>query len=124
MILQRLSFKSISPFCQHCYSYQITNRSSPTIRPVIYSCRRSKTQLPGEDDLDSPIKYSSSEAAKWTAKNSYGIYKELNPPPRSQGLVISLSVAVFLIYFCILREENDIDEQIWKAPNNPNMSQK
>lgn len=29
--------------------------------------------------------------------------------PWYQGPIISLSLTVFLIYFCILREENDID---------------
>jgi hypothetical protein len=28
--------------------------------------------------------------------------------------VVSTSIAVFLIYFCILREENDIDELIYR----------
>jgi len=29
--------------------------------------------------------------------------------PWYQGYIVSASLAVFLIYFCILREENDID---------------
>lgn len=34
--------------------------------------------------------------------------------PKSQRLVVQLSVAAVLIYFCLLREENDIDEIIYQ----------
>lgn len=32
--------------------------------------------------------------------------------PEYQAYVLSISMGIFLIYFCILREENDIDEKM------------
>lgn len=62
-----------------------------------------------DNDVDQPIKFSTSKAAGMKV-NEYRI-----PPgdaPWYQGLVISACLAVFLGYFCILREENDIDLMI------------
>ena len=57
-----------------------------------------------------PINYFGSEAAKWKAKKtrSGGSDEHLWYQP----YVISGSLAVFLIYFCVLREENDIDRKL------------
>lgn len=62
------------------------------------------------DDIEEsrPIKYSTSKAANMRI-NEYRIPYE---PPHYQGVIVTLSLTVFLIYFCILREENDIDEII------------
>lgn len=38
--------------------------------------------------------------------------------PSYQGPIIALSLTIFLIYFCILREENDIDEMIYVDLNS------
>ena len=38
--------------------------------------------------------------------------KPEDQPPPSQAYVVIVSVAAFLIYFCILREENDLDEYL------------
>lgn len=60
------------------------------------------------DELDEPIKYSTSPASSMKAGSSYtdqdvSIYKTL---------IIGGSLAVFCIYFGILREENDIDQKM------------
>ncbi|XP_055917952.1 uncharacterized protein LOC129950141 [Eupeodes corollae] len=59
---------------------------------------------------DEPIKFFGSGAASWRAKDtrSGGADEAL----WYQQYVISGSVAIFLIYFCILREENDIDQKL------------
>lgn len=60
-----------------------------------------------DDDVNQPIKYSTSKAATMRIdeyRDPYG-----DDYPWYQSFSISLSLTVFLGYFCILREENDID---------------
>jgi len=54
-----------------------------------------------------PIKYSTSKAATMRIDEYRDPFGDMFP--WYQGHIISASLAVFLIYFCILREENDID---------------
>jgi len=60
-----------------------------------------------DDDTDRPIKYSTSKSATMRIDE----YRDPQGDrfPWYQGYIVSASLAVFLIYFCILREENDID---------------
>lgn len=60
---------------------------------------------------DQPIKYTTSEAAAWKAVHARGGEDD---KPWYQSIVISASVGIFLLYFCYLREENDIDEELGK----------
>ncbi|XP_077262670.1 uncharacterized protein LOC143897705 [Temnothorax americanus] len=72
------------------------------------SSKDQSTALESEDDgADHPIKYSTSKAATMRIDE----YRDPigDKYPWYQGMVISTSLAVFLGYFCILREENDID---------------
>lgn len=64
-----------------------------------------------ETDLDKPVKFSTSKASTWKAEYSRKgaqteeeLWYELP--------VILGSVSAFLIYFLVLREENDIDETL------------
>jgi hypothetical protein len=61
-----------------------------------------------------PIKFLGSAAQKHRAMETR--YGSIDPEgmPWFQPLVVVGSVAVFLIYFCILREENDIDTHLSK----------
>lgn len=59
---------------------------------------------------EKPPEYIGSEAWKWKAENNRR-GPETNIP-WFQPYIVSLSTAVFLIYFCILREENDLDVKI------------
>jgi len=63
------------------------------------------------DDVNEPIKFFGSNAADWKARNtrSGGAEESL----WFQPYVISASLAVFLIYFCILREESDVDLKLF-----------
>ncbi|XP_055836432.1 uncharacterized protein LOC129921563 [Episyrphus balteatus] len=64
----------------------------------------------GNTQNDEPMQFFGSGAASWRAKDtrSGGADEAL----WYQQYVISGSVAIFLIYFCILREENDIDQKL------------
>lgn len=56
-----------------------------------------------------PIKFSDSQAGKWKARYTY--YGEnVDKVPGAQQYAVVFSLSAFLIYFCILREENDLDD--------------
>jgi len=59
---------------------------------------------------DEPIKFSTSEAALKISRHINR--KNQSNAPWFEPPVIMASIAVFLIYFCILREENDFDEEM------------
>ncbi|XP_063697959.1 uncharacterized protein LOC134828899 [Culicoides brevitarsis] len=69
----------------------------------------SKTPDKEDHDPDKPLEYLQSKAASWKAQDSTQ-YK--NVAPEIEMYSIIFSVAVFMIYFCYLREENDVDETI------------
>lgn len=64
-----------------------------------------------DDEDDKPISLSQSPIANWKAESSRFI-----PDERVwyTSYVVSGSLAIFMLYFCILREENDIDEMIYR----------
>jgi hypothetical protein len=65
-------------------------------------------EVDGFEDLDKPIKFTTSKAAEWKASSTHG--GAVNPDmPWIQPYVVSFSTAIFLIYFLALREESDID---------------
>lgn len=65
------------------------------------------------EDLDAPVKFSSTAARQWKAKSTRVGYE------RSrlwyEPYVILGSISIFLIYFGILREENDVDEELKRS---------
>ncbi|XP_073812609.1 uncharacterized protein [Musca autumnalis] len=66
------------------------------------------TKAPAQGEVNNePINYFGSDAATWRAKDtrSGGSDEHLWYQP----YVISGSLAIFLLYFCLLREESDID---------------
>lgn len=68
-------------------------------------------------DLNKPYPYIGSPAAKHTAEESrrgYKVDKDSEPPAYAQ-LAIFGSITVFMIYFSILREENDIDATLYRS---------
>jgi len=54
-----------------------------------------------------------SPAAKWKAEISRS--GNVEPALWYEPYVIIASLSVFLVYFCILREENDVDEELGKT---------
>jgi len=82
----------------------------------VYELRHKTTQPSGDgfEDLDKPIKFTTSKAAAWKAVSTHGGFVD-EDMPWFQPYVVSFSTAIFLLYFLALREENDIDEQM-KTP--------
>ncbi len=68
------------------------------------------------EDPEKPLPFSKSRAASWSAKSSFsGGGHFTDDTPWYQSLSISASIAAILIWFCILREENDIDQELGKS---------
>ncbi|XP_012279105.1 uncharacterized protein LOC105699003 [Orussus abietinus] len=101
MALRRLGFLKN----QYKNAIQLTHRDL-TVR-CLSNGTTIKKDTCNDEDLDAPIKYSTSEAATWEAKHS--LRNVDDDTLWYQSHVVTVSVAVFLIYFLMLREENDID---------------
>lgn len=69
------------------------------------------TETDDIDETNQPIKFSTSKAATMRI-NEYRD-PDGDTVPWYQSHSVMLSLAVFLIYFCILREENDIDLMLY-----------
>ncbi|KAL7738128.1 hypothetical protein ACLKA6_006472 [Drosophila palustris] len=71
------------------------------------SVKKSQDEEPISNE---PIKFFGSQAASWRARDtrSGGSDEALWYQP----YVISASLAIFLVYFCVLREESDIDRRL------------
>jgi hypothetical protein len=67
-----------------------------------------------EDELSKPVQYSKSKAATWKAQYTRSGDQD-DDYPWFQSYVVSGSVSIFLLYFCVFREENDIDEELGKS---------
>ncbi|CAH1794683.1 unnamed protein product [Owenia fusiformis] len=63
--------------------------------------------------LDEPIKYSASAARQWQSQNTFGA--PIGKWPWYQPYVLAISTAVFLLYFCVFREENDLDMELGES---------
>lgn len=67
-----------------------------------------KTSKEMDLEINEPLKYTTSPANQWKAENSRtGNRAEFGP--WYEPHIVSASVIGFMIYFCVLREENDID---------------
>ena len=62
---------------------------------------------------DEPIKFSTSKAADYEAYDTF-MSRNIRGIPKSQPYIIIGSLAVFMVYFFVLREENEFDELIYK----------
>lgn len=63
-------------------------------------------------DKDKPVKFSTSDANKHRAYDTF--CRESNAP-WYQVYCVTGSISVFLLYFCVFREENDLDELMGKT---------
>lgn len=62
---------------------------------------------------DEPVKFTTSKASQWKASYTRsGEEKEKDESAWFQPYVVSLSLIVFMVYFFILRDENDLDEML------------
>lgn len=73
-----------------------------------------KTNKPPEDP-NVPLSFSKSKAAKWSAKDSFSGRNISDDSPWYQPFVISASIAAILLWYCVLREENDVDKELGKT---------
>ena len=73
--------------------------------------KRSAAQMDEEDQ--GPVRYSTSRAAKFRAAENFRMVDDKYPA--SQRWVINTSLVLFMIYFFILREENDLDKDLGKS---------
>ncbi|KAB0793183.1 hypothetical protein PPYR_12803 [Photinus pyralis] len=81
-------------------------------RSIKFCSARPNSTKPTED-ISRPVVYTRSAANQWKAQYS----REGGPNTRLwyEPYVVLTSIAVFLIYFCILREESDIDRKFDKS---------
>lgn len=107
---------------------ELENLISRDFRISQFGLRRMASEAPkklaaDDVDLNKPIKYLESPAAQWKAQwSTKGLRDER---PWFESYIVLASISVFLLYFCVLREENDIDEKL-KTPlydNVPGLEQ-
>merc|ERR1711872_334388 len=80
--------------------------------PLSASVRKYASKKDAEaEESNEPIKFSTSRAAKWSAEDFYRPAKK-DETPWIQAPIVSLSIAVFLIYFCVFREESGVDKKL------------
>lgn len=65
------------------------------------------SEIDSDDITKQPLKYSTSKAATMRINEYRDPYGDEVPWYQPYSIIFSFSI--FLIYFCILREENDID---------------
>uniref|UniRef100_A0A182JJ20 Uncharacterized protein n=1 Tax=Anopheles atroparvus TaxID=41427 RepID=A0A182JJ20_ANOAO len=98
------------PFLKHTNISRVLSQSANFSNTARYR----RQEVPKEEVNNEPIKYFGSQASRWTAQRSRSGPKGQDIP-WFQPYVVNFSVAIFLIYFCILREENDIDEGLGRS---------
>lgn len=85
--------------------YRIASRNFS----VTHQCpAKTRSDQPPDDNV--PIKFSTSKAASWSMSNT--IIAPKRDSPWYQPISIITSISVFLIYFLVLREENDFDLEL------------
>lgn len=103
MQLPRLSSRAVCRFVQHL------SVCPQTYRPLCSSSVNWKK----DDQQNMPVRFSQSPAFKFRPDLSYG---GLPPEPEKrlwfQPYVVVFSLFVFMVYFFVAREENDIDERL------------
>lgn len=64
-----------------------------------------------KDLREEPVKYSTSKAKQWDSIDTF-VSKQTRAQPASQPFIVVFSTLIFLLYFGLLREENDLDRRI------------
>lgn len=82
----------------------------PVINSKQYSQHGSTKETESMDHPDKPIMYFGSEAENW--RGAYTRTGQETPQPKYSPIIIMSSLATFMIYFCILREPNDLDDNL------------
>ena len=66
------------------------------------------------DGPEKPLAFSKSKAASLSGNPMFS-RNNMNDTPWYQPFSISLSLGAILIWFCVLREENDVDKELGKS---------
>ncbi|CAG9767078.1 unnamed protein product [Ceutorhynchus assimilis] len=94
--------KQLLPLCSNCFKKTKFNFQR--------FASHQKEPTTNTDYDDGPIKFSTSRAIAYKAKTTRTGIEAVRL--WYEPYVLILSVGVFLLYFCILREENDIDKDL------------
>lgn len=88
----------------------------------LFSC--TKRQEKNTNLTDEPVKYSTSKAKTWDSINSFTSVTS-RTQPTSQPFIVAISTFIFLAYFILIREENDLDKKVSKPleENVPNIKE-
>jgi len=112
MATQKILRRSERLFLPLFRNYNIANDKQ---QMLMYS---QKTSMQKEDkmdvDFDKPVQFSSSEAAQFSSSQSSQEGVRTNRA-KYEHIIVRVSLAVFMIYFCVLREENDLDQSIGES---------
>ena len=84
-------------------------------RQMMGTSAKINSETEKDSEMDEPIQYSTSRAHNWKAVDSLLGEERRSNAPWYQTYSVLASISVFLIYFCILREENDIDLELNKS---------
>ena len=102
--------------CSECYALTSFIYTRIHSQLVHASYRYKSTKSSEEEiDLDQPFKFSTSRAATWKARDTYGSSAVVDTMPWYQPYVVAFSISTFLLYFCVWREENDMDDSLRKS---------
>ena len=76
-----------------------------------------KKSVPDDEEENRPLPFSKSKAASWHARTSFSGRPtgKTDDEPWFQPLSISLSIFAVLVWFCVLREESDVDLELDKS---------
>ena len=96
-------FGSLRAFCS-------SENKNEELLKVPLSQKVAKSAYTTDDEEPQPITYTTSKAFSYKASETF---RTNNPGPSSQYYIVTFSTAFFLIYFAFLREENDLDEQLY-----------
>jgi len=101
---------------KHCALYfrlcSATFYRQSCVKKSNYPDSPSSASSSDDDFLAKPIKFSTSDANQHRAYDSF--MGKSNAPWYQMHIVIA-SISVFMLYFCVFREENDIDDQLGKT---------
>ncbi|KAK7111489.1 uncharacterized protein [Littorina saxatilis] len=86
----------------------VTSKQRTALRQFAVACLRCAKE--NQKTGSGPIPFSNSKAASWSMTNSVVI--PVRTAPWYQTISISISLGAFLIYFLVLREENDLDVEL------------
>ncbi|XP_011861975.1 PREDICTED: uncharacterized protein LOC105558728 [Vollenhovia emeryi] len=111
VLKNNLLLRGKSLLLKRCSVPQVTHSVRSKWDTVPSKKHNTAVEAEAEDDVDEPIKYSTSKAA--TMRIDEYRDPDGDRTPWYQGYIVSASMAIFLGYFCILREENDIDLMLY-----------